>query len=250
MRFRMRDLANVHNSNNQVLRDRANKIESTDQNRTVALTSAAMVGDITFAGGLHTMVLVSTKLGTSIHYSRRLKKHNEKANAVLESERTVILALLEAFKRLELACSNLRRVGRLPSHVDTVSMVDIAFSPGGRMALTHLALEGIQQDIVSYPEASLHVGISAVMAAMHLIEAVGVETTLSAVECATAAVHVLPVLGLLINIRELSIAVKTRGESEGAEMLRVIIATRERNFKPMLESVNLLYGCGINSKNK
>jgi hypothetical protein len=248
---RYKALVNVHNSSNHLLRDRANAIEATEKRRkrTAMATSAALVGDLVATGGACTIGLAFTKLGASIHYSHKLKKHIDKANAVLESEQTATLALLLAFNDLEWACSELREIGRLPSNVHTLGIVHIAFSPGGRMVLTDLALQGIQQAVRSHPEAAMSMGTSSVEAAIHLVEAIAEGAALHTADFVAAALDIVPLFGLVLSIRELSNAVvHARQESEAANMLRRMLETRRENFKPMMEAVNLLYEFGYNSR--
>jgi hypothetical protein len=159
---RYNDLFHVHNRTNRLLEDRANKIERTKHKQGVvdATASACIVADLVLTGGVGSILLSSTKIAASMYYSSSLNKHNKKANEVLESERGVTLAFLQALKGLDEACRHLRQIGRLPPHVGTVSTVMIAFSPGGRIVLTDMAMEGLEQAIVSHPEAALDMGIS------------------------------------------------------------------------------------------
>jgi 14-3-3 protein epsilon len=122
-----------------------------------------------------------------------------------------------------------------------VSTVMIAFSPGGRIVLTDMAMEGLEQAIVSHPEAALDMGISALTAAINIVEAVGVETTLSAIDFVAAGMDFAPVLGLVRSFRGLLTAVdQAKGGSEVAQKLRCIVLTRKKNFQAMTDSINLL----------
>jgi hypothetical protein len=113
----------VHNRTNRLLEDRANKIERTKQKQDVvdATASACIVVDLLLTGGLGSILLSSTKIAATMYYNSSLNTHNKKANEVLESERAVTLAFLQALKGLDEACRHLRQIGRLPSHVNTVS---------------------------------------------------------------------------------------------------------------------------------
>jgi hypothetical protein len=251
---RYNDLLHVHNRTNRLLEGRANKIERTKRAQGVVGvgTSACVVADLLLTGGLGSILLGSTKIAALLYYNSSLNTHNKKANEVLESERTVTLAFLQALKILDVACSHLRQIGRLSSHINTVSIVGIAFSPGGRMVLTDLALKGLQQAIASHPKAALDMGTSPVTAAINLVEAVGVETSFNAIDFVAAGMDFVPVLGLVLNIRGLMTEIQqAKCGSEAARALRVILVTRRKQFKPMMEYVSVLHECGgINSRKR
>jgi hypothetical protein len=238
---RYKALEAVHNWTNQMLEDRANKIEMTKlkQGAVNLVTCAGVVADLAVTGGLYSLFLASTKVVAHIHFSSSLNRHIRKANEVLESERSVTLQLLRALKDLDRACSCLRDIGRLSSHTNTGSIVGIAFSPGGRTVLTELAFEGIHHAFQSHPGAVLDMGISD-----GLIEVFGQEITDSALDFVS---EFLPVVGIVWSIVHLSHAIDHAGNrSEEAEMLRGIVVTRKKDFKAMTDSINLLSDCGIN----
>jgi hypothetical protein len=228
----------AHNWGNKMLEDRASKIKMTEKRQCAfnLVTCAGVVVDLAVTGGLHSLFLVSTKAVAHIHFKTALKRHIRLANEVLESERTVTLELLRALKDLDRACSRLRDIGRLPSHTSTESIVEFAFSPGGRTVLTELAFEGIHGAFHKHHGAVLDMGISD-----GLIEVFGQEITESALGFVS---DVLPLVGIVSSILHLAHAIKHAGNrSEEAEILRGIVVTRKKNFKAMTDSINHLSDC-------
>jgi hypothetical protein len=232
----------VHNWTNQLLEDRAKKMEITNrrQGNVNLVTCLGVVADIALTGGVHSFFLASTKVVAHVHFNSSLKRHNRKANEVLESERISALDLLLALQSLDRACSSLRHILRdidhLPSHANTGSIVSIAFSPGKTTVLAELAFEGIHHAFHSHHGDILDMGISD-----GLIEVFGEEITSGALEFVS---DFLPVVGMVWSILHLLHAIEhAESRSEEAKMLRGLVVTRKKDFKAMTEYIDLLSDC-------
>ncbi len=197
-------LVEVHNCKTKELLTLANMIEQTAKERgqTGVVTSLALLVDWFFLFGSITILVGSAKIALQISLDRLLNEHAHKANDLLDKLNAAMLAFLGAFRQLNQDCQNLQTLvdDSKIQHINTVSMVPVAFSPGSRMVLGDAALKGLECIITEHPEASVDVAISTILLAINTL---GVEGTVTAVEATMNAADFIPFLGLITSVHGL-----------------------------------------------